>query len=241
MDLSNFSDYIPIIITIFLVLVVIIIIYKAILRLKSKKFPSKTNEFKNNYERINFNKNINLEKYPIKINDKSNENNFYMLKNIEEKLNNLFNLVKNNEEKLNNLLINVAEIHNKFNDLNNNLLQKSNDVIRNNISTQNETFKTKTTYKYLKGESGNIFRIESDDPNGSFFRLFNEKDGYADFEFCGNDKEAISNRIFSNSNICKIIKGNPLTANKVKTLKPGKVKKQNEVWFVISPIEVELL
>lgn len=98
---------------------------------------------------------------------------------------------------------------------------------------------SKTDAKYLKGKSGKIFnRLENTSEN-SFFKLINESNDTAQFEFCGDEAEAIAKRIFS-EDICNIVSGSYQNANSVKTDKPGRIKRVGEQWEVIEPVEIKL-
>lgn len=99
---------------------------------------------------------------------------------------------------------------------------------------------SKSTTKYLKGKSGKIFSRVEYTPENSFFKLFNEKDNTALFEFCGDEAEAIAKRIFS-EDICNIVSGNYQNANSVKTKKPGKIKFVGDQWEVTVPVEIKLI
>jgi hypothetical protein len=92
--------------------------------------------------------------------------------------------------------------------------------------------------KYLKGKTGKFFNRAEDTPETSFFKLFNERDGVALFDFNGDESEAIAKRIFS-EDICDIVSGGYQNANSVKT-NPGKVKYVCDRWEVIEPIKVFL-
>jgi hypothetical protein len=105
--------------------------------------------------------------------------------------------------------------------------------------TQNIIKSSKSEVKFLKGKSGTMFNRAENNPDNSFFKLFNESDGTAQFEFHGNDAEAIAKRIFS-EDICIIVSGNYQNATSIKTSKPGKIKRVGEQWEVIEPIQIRL-
>jgi hypothetical protein len=92
--------------------------------------------------------------------------------------------------------------------------------------------KTNKTVKYLKGKSGNAFSIVSDTPDGCFFKLVNEKDDTAEFEYCGTIEDARSqfNSIFDN--VCETI-GSVHNAKSVKTIQRGKIKFIDGKWEVL--------
>lgn len=98
---------------------------------------------------------------------------------------------------------------------------------------------SKSTTKYLKGKSGKIFSRVEYTPENSFFKLINENDNTALFEFCGDEAEAIAKRIFSDD-ICNIA-GNYQNAISVKTKKPGKIKRVGDQWEVTVPVEIKLI
>jgi len=99
---------------------------------------------------------------------------------------------------------------------------------------------SKPVTKYLKGKSGKIFTRVEHNPDNSFFKLYNETDDTALFEFCGNETEALAKRIF-NEDICKIISGNYQNARSVITSKPGKIRRIGEQWVVTEPIQIKLI
>jgi hypothetical protein len=99
---------------------------------------------------------------------------------------------------------------------------------------------SKSVSKYLKGKSGKIFNRAESTPDNSFFKLFNENDETAQFEFYGNEAEALAKRIFS-EDICVIISGNYQNAHSIITSKPGKIKRVGEQWEVIEPIQIKLI
>lgn len=94
--------------------------------------------------------------------------------------------------------------------------------------------------KYLKGKSGKIFNRAENTPDNSFFKLLNENDETAQFEFFGNEAEALAKRIFS-EDICKIMSGSYQNAHSIVTSKPGKVKRVGEQWEVTEPIQIKLI
>lgn len=96
-----------------------------------------------------------------------------------------------------------------------------------------------TTFKYLKGKTGKTFSRVENTPENSFFRLSKEYGDTADFEFSGNEEEAIAKRVF-HDDICNILSGNYQNAHSVKMFKPGKVKRVGEQWTVTEPIEIIL-
>ena len=106
--------------------------------------------------------------------------------------------------------------------------------------TKKETYeKPKPVYKYLKGKSGKVFNRAENNPDNSFFKLFNVVDDEALFEFSGDEAEAIAKRIFS-EDICTIVSGNYQNAHSIQTSKPGKIKRVGEQWEVIEPIQIKL-
>jgi hypothetical protein len=107
--------------------------------------------------------------------------------------------------------------------------------------TKKEIFESsKASYKYLKGKTGKIFSRAENSPENSFFRLYDERDNSALFEFNGDDAEAIANRIFSDD-VCNIISGGYQNAQKVITSKPGKIKRIGDQWEVFEPVQIKLV
>lgn len=121
------------------------------------------------------------------------------------------------------------------------LKQKKEEEIQNQSKTsKNEIFEvSKPAIKYLKGKSGKIFTRTENNSENSFFKLFNESDDSALFEFWGDEAEALAKRIFSDD-ICTIVSGNYQNARSIETSKPGKIKRVGEQWEVIEPIQIKL-
>jgi hypothetical protein len=101
----------------------------------------------------------------------------------------------------------------------------------------NDTTKLQIT-QYLKGKSGHAFSNTSDIPDGSFFKLTNEKDGTAEFEYCGTIEDARSqfNAIFDNVSDTE---GSAQNAKIVKTVKRGKIKFVDEKWEVTEKTKIK--
>ena len=102
-----------------------------------------------------------------------------------------------------------------------------------------DTKKEEIVYKYLKGKTGKIFSRADNSSENSFFRIYEERDNFAKFEFNGDEAEAIANRIFTDD-ICNIISGGYQNAHHVITIKPGKVKRIGDQWEVVEPIDIKL-
>jgi len=94
-----------------------------------------------------------------------------------------------------------------------------------------------TVFKYLKSEPGKIFR-ESQSAEGCFFRLRNERNETAQFEFCGDEKKAIAQRIFIDE-ISVIVSGKYANAH-VKTVTMGDLRRNGEKWEVVNPIKIKI-
>jgi hypothetical protein len=109
------------------------------------------------------------------------------------------------------------------------------------IDNSNKTISPKPTY--LKGKNGKIFSRVEHTPENSFFRIFGERVNSmeVEFEFSGNEEEAIAKRIFQDDDIFRILSGNCQNAHSVKMVKPGKVKRVGEQWEVIEPILIKLI
>lgn len=106
-------------------------------------------------------------------------------------------------------------------------ISKSND----NGAHVNDVIVKTPIAQYLKGKSGHTFSNTSDTPDGSFFKLINEKDDIAEFEYCGTIEDARSqfNAIFDNVSDTE---GSVQNAKTVKTVKRGKIKFTNGKWEV---------
>lgn len=120
------------------------------------------------------------------------------------------------------------------------LLNEKENQQQRNTKTKEGSEQSKAVIKYLKGKSGKIFNRVECTPENSFFRLFNENNDTAQFEFYGDEAEAIAKRVFS-EDICNIISGNYQNAKAVKTNKPGKIRRLGEQWEVTQPIQIRLI
>lgn len=132
------------------------------------------------------------------------------------------------------------EISNVLNQLKLSNLEKS--LFEKLDSLENRNVTPQIQYgaeKYLKGKTGKRFNRAEDNPDYSFFKLINEKDGTAQFTFHGDDREAIAKRVF-NDDICDIISGSYQNSNSVKVLNPGEIKYVNEGWEVTKRINIAL-
>ncbi|MDD2475322.1 MAG: hypothetical protein PHI32_05365 [Dysgonamonadaceae bacterium] len=92
--------------------------------------------------------------------------------------------------------------------------------------------------KYLKGKTGNRFNNTDSSPEGSFFKIIDEKEETAHFVFNGVEEEAIAKRVFSDD-ISKIISGSYDNWKFVRTVTPGEIKHVGDHWEVTKPIEVK--
>ena len=111
------------------------------------------------------------------------------------------------------------------------------ETLKEEISDSYST--TNKEEKYLKGKTGKIFNRAENNPQYSFFKMFNEQSGDAQFDFCGDDAEAIAKRVFSDD-ICDIVSGSYQKANSVRTL-PGRIKSiEDDKWEVTERIKVFL-
>ena len=105
--------------------------------------------------------------------------------------------------------------------------------------TNTSELQQKTIVKYLKGRSGNTFsRVVDILEDNCFYKLVNEKDGTAEFEYCGTVEDARSqfNAIFDY--VCDT-EGSAQFAKSVKTLKQGKVKFSDGKWEVIEKTKIK--
>lgn len=112
---------------------------------------------------------------------------------------------------------------------------------KNNINSKNKNkaYEPPKPIKYLSGNEGNRFNTLDTSSDNSFFKIVNEKGDNAEFEFSGLEAEAIAKKVF-NEHISKITSGSLKTAQSVKTIKPGEIKRVGDYWEVTKPIEIEL-
>ena len=113
---------------------------------------------------------------------------------------------------------------------------------KNNINNKNKNkaYEPPKPIKYLSGNEGNRFNTLDTSSDNSFFKIVNEKGDNAEFEFSGLEAEAIAKKVF-NEHISKITSGSLKTAQSVKTIKQGEIKRVGDYWVVTKPIEVELI
>ena len=91
----------------------------------------------------------------------------------------------------------------------------------------------------LSGNEGNRFNTVGTSSDNSFFKIINEKSDTAEFEFSGLEAEAIAKKVF-NEHISKITSGSLKTAQSVKTINRGEIKRVGDYWEVTKHIEIEL-
>lgn len=94
--------------------------------------------------------------------------------------------------------------------------------------------------KYLSGINKKLFTVVDTSPDGSFFKIINQKGTIAEFTLHGSEEEAIAKRVFNEQN-SNIIAGNLQTAKKVEIVNVGKIEQEGNNWVVTKPIEVKLI
>jgi hypothetical protein len=94
-------------------------------------------------------------------------------------------------------------------------------------------------YKYLKSISGSTFRKESNDPEGAYYRLYdeNERAETAKFDFCGDSKMALATPDANVYNFCDF-RGNLNNFHEIYTSAPGTLKRIDGVWTVIKKVQI---
>lgn len=149
--------------------------------------------------------------------------------NVKAQLKNLVEKIKNVEDKISEQNDAISRIQQRnFNEFNGN---------RSDFDSTKQEIEERPFIKYLKSEPGKIFR-ESQSPEGCFFRLRNERDYTAQFEFCGDEKKAIAQRIFIDE-ISVIVSGNYAHTH-VKTVSMGDLRRNGEKWEVVNPIKIKI-
>lgn len=118
---------------------------------------------------------------------------------------------------------------------------KESQIQENNTAEHNTKQKNihSSPSKYLRGISDNKFKITDSSPGGSFFRIINENNDSAQFEFYGIEAEAIAKRVFIDD-ISNIVSGSYQGAESVKTITPGELKRVDDHWEVTKSIEIKL-
>jgi len=118
-------------------------------------------------------------------------------------------------------------------------LNEENSVLSSGVLSEEKIEPPKPSNRYLKGKSGKKFSRVENTPDNSFFRILNESGDNAEFEFFGNQSEAIAKRIFS-EDICTIVKGGYQNAQSVTNVRPGKIKRIGDYWEVVETVEIKL-
>jgi hypothetical protein len=141
-------------------------------------------------------------------------------------------------------LTNINDCQNNINTLGNKLynLERNLNILRSELNNNKEKInigqnpiqseQKPQPQRYLKRRSDKVFNQVSDDPDGSFFRLFDQQGNRAKFDFCGNEAEAIANRDAVFDMICETF-GVYHSAQHIVTEVPGEVELQNNKWVVI--------
>lgn len=157
----------------------------------------------------------------------------------ENELNKRFNNLVVPQKELNKINLSVKREIKLYQKVNPTTIIK--EVQSNNINNKNENigYEPPKPTKYLSGNEGNRFNTLDTSSDNSFFKIVNEKGDTAEFEFSGLEAEAIAKKVF-NEHISKITSGSLKTAQSVKTIKPGEIKRVGDYWEVTKPIEIEL-
>lgn len=111
-------------------------------------------------------------------------------------------------------------------------------IIKENKSTKKQ--QSTQPIKYLSGVNENYFTYVDTNPDGSFFKIENQRGDIAEYTFHGSDEEAIAKKVF-NEQISKTLSGSQKSAKKVEVVTPGKIKQVNNHWEVTQPIEIKLI
>lgn len=141
--------------------------------------------------------------------------------------------------------INSVDPTNRFQlileDISKRLLKTENSLIQlEKLVGQKPNELPKNTDKFLKGKSGNVFsRVESSS-EGCFYKLINEKNETAEFEFCANieDVRHQTNAVFDN---VSELSGSIQNAKSIQTAEKGKVKLVNGKWEVTQKTKIKFI
>ena len=175
------------------------------------------------------------EKNRKKRNSKSQKNNVFE-KNVDKALNDIEKL----HIKLDNAIKRIVTLEHRN-------AQKI-DTQKKDKETQN-TSKTNSNSKvdnikqptrYLSGINQKLFTVVDTSPDGSFFKIINQKGTIAEFTLHGSEEEAITKGVFNKHN-SNIIAGSLQTAKKVEIVNVGKIEQEGNNWVVTKPIEVKLI
>lgn len=155
-----------------------------------------------------------------------------------------------NDDRILNLLkskvpINSVDPTNRFqlilDDISKRLLKTESSLIQlEKLVGQKPNELPKNTDKFLKGKSGNVFsRVESSS-EGCFYKLINEKNETAEFEFCANieDVRHQTNAVFDN---VSELSGSIQNAKSIQTAEKGKVKLVNGKWEVTQKTKIKFI
>jgi hypothetical protein len=91
--------------------------------------------------------------------------------------------------------------------------------------------------KYLAGKKGKTFSRISDNPDNCYYRMFNRNGDTANFEFCGNECEAIAQYAVL-SDVCEI-SGSRQNADSVRNINAGTIILKDDVWEVQTPAKIK--
>lgn len=165
-----------------------------------------------------------------------NKNSINSDKIIQKVLNDdkLLDLIRTNvpkrTEDLSGVLKSIKELVNRIEDL-----EKTHTHIKPTIIEP-----TQKNDRFLKGKKENTFsRVESSS-EGSYFKLINENNGFAEFEFCAKIEEVrnIINPVFDN---VSDFSGSIQNATSIKTLERGKIKFENGRWEVTQKTKIKFI
>lgn len=155
-----------------------------------------------------------------------------------------------NDDRILNLLkskvpVNPVDPTNRFqltlDDISKRLLKTENSLIKlEKLIGQKPNELPEKTDKFLKGKNGNVFsRVESSS-DGCFYKLLNEKNETAEFEFCANieDVRHQTNAVFDN---VSELSGSIQNAKSIQTTEKGKVKLVNGKWEVYQKAKIKFI
>ena len=125
------------------------------------------------------------------------------------------------------------------------LLEKQIEQLKDNLSdVQNSTHKKDAEYEYLSqisvADGGSFGRADKFD-NVGYYRLFNKNGSFADFEFCGNELEALQKYTSVLDPFCDY-EENPEICSKIENVSSGKIEYDLNTnrWNVKHKIHVKL-
>ena len=160
------------------------------------------------------------------------------LKNYSQNLNSNLNKLNEIIADLNKKLESLEDKMNKFQMSNLDTPIKERNAIITNECSENLSNDNKYI-KYLKGKSGNKFKIITDYKDYDTFYCIDRKDNEGTFKFCGNVEKAIENFNAIFDSVCDY-EGDSRDAKTITNIEPGCVIFSDGYWLVTKKAKIKV-